>query len=116
MSAGCSIREFNRYVNFVLRMFAVKRSVGNTHGTLRLVFVTCLTVQALKAYQYPLPPGAVHEAYVLGRRNDRATADFLAPYVTPCTGPEVSCFVTQAKILTPFAKVIDLTLRNSSRS
>ena len=97
-------------------MFAVKHSVGNTHGTLRLVFVTCMTVQALKAYQYPLPPGAVHEAYVLGRRNDRATADFLAPYVTPCTGPEVSCFVTQAKILTPFAKVIDLTLRNSSRS
>jgi hypothetical protein len=89
---------------------------AKAHGSLGLVLVTCLTVQALKAYEYPLPPEAVHEAYVLGRRNDRATADFLAPYISPCTGPEVSCFVTQVKILTPFAKVIDLTRRSASRS
>jgi hypothetical protein len=93
----------------------VNHRLGNSLGILRVVFVTCLTVQALKAYQYPLPPDAVHEAYVLGRRNDRATADFLAPYISPCTGPEVSCFVTQVRLLTPFAKVIDLTRRNSSR-
>jgi hypothetical protein len=93
----------------------VNNRLGNALGILRLVLVTCLTVQALKAYQYPLPPDAVHEAYMLGRRNDRATADFLAPYLSPCTRPEVSCFVTQVQLLTPFAKVIDLTRRNGSR-
>jgi hypothetical protein len=94
----------------------VNNRFGNTHGFLRLVFVACLAAQALKAYQYPLPLDAIHEAYVLGRRNDRATADFFAPYITPCTGPEVSCFVTQIQILTPFAQVVDLTRRNGSTS
>lgn len=93
----------------------MKHRLGNAFGILRLVFVTCLTVQALQAYQYPLPPDAVREAYVLGRRNDRATAHFLAPYISPCTGPEVSCYVAQVKILTPFARIIDLTRRNASR-
>ena len=85
---------------------------GNTHSFLSLAFVICLAAQALQAYQYPLPLDALHEAYVLGRRNDRATADFFAPYITPCTGPEVSCFAAQTKILTPFAQVVDLTRRN----
>lgn len=87
---------------------------GNTRSFLRLVFVICLAAQALEAYQYPLPLDAIQEAYVLGRRNDRATADFFAPYITPCTGPEVSCFATQTKILTPFAQVVDRTRRNST--
>ncbi|HXT26596.1 MAG TPA: hypothetical protein VN749_17385 [Candidatus Eisenbacteria bacterium] len=89
---------------------------ANTRGFLTLIFVTCLATQALEAYQYPLPLEAIHEAYVLGRRNDRATANFFAPYITPCTVPEVSCFVTQIQILTPFAQVVDLTRGNTSRS
>lgn len=97
-------------------MVVVNNRFGNTHGFLRLVFVTCLAAQALNAYQYPLPLDAIHEAYVLGRRNDRATADFFAPYITPCTSPEVSCFATQTKILTPFAQVVDRTRRNGRTS
>ena len=89
---------------------------GNADGILRLALGICLAVQALNAYQYPLTPEAVHEAYVLGERNDRATADFLAPYISPCTGLEVSCFVTQIQVLTPFAQVVDLSLRNRSTS
>ena len=87
---------------------------GKPHGVLTSVFFICLTAQVLKAYQYPLPLDAVHQAYVLAQRNDRATADFLAPYISPCTGPEVSCFVTQIKVLTPFAKVVDLSRRKGS--
>jgi hypothetical protein len=97
-------------------MVVVNNRFGNTHGFLRLVFATCLAAQALNAYQYPLPLDAIHEAYVLGRRNDRATADFFAPYITPCTSPEVSCFATQTKILTPFAQVVDRTRRNGRTS
>jgi len=93
---------------------AVTNHLGNTLSILRFVVVTCFTVQALNAYQYPLPPDAVHDAYVLGRRNDRATGDFLAPYISPCTGPEVSCFVTQIEVLTPFVQVVDLTRRNGT--
>ena len=97
-------------------MVVVNNRFGNSRGFVGLVFVTCLAAQALNAYQYPLPLDAIHEAYVLGRRNDRATAEFFAPYITPCTVPEVSCFVTQIQLLTPFAQVVDLTRRNGSRS
>jgi len=94
----------------------VNNRFGNTHAFLRLALVACLAAQALNAYQYPLPLDAIHEAYVLGRRNDRATGDFFVPYITPCTGPEVSCFATQIRILTPFAQVVDRTLRNGRGS
>jgi hypothetical protein len=94
----------------------VNNRFGNSRGFLRLVLFTCLAAQALNAYQHPLPLDAIHEAYVLGRRNDRATADFFAPYITPCTVPEVSCFVTQVQVLTPFAQVVDRTRRDGSRS
>ena len=94
----------------------VNNRFGNADSILRLVLVTGLAVEALNAYQHPLLPEAVHEAYVLGQRNDRTTADFLAPYISPCTSPEVSCFVTQIQVLTPFAQVVDLSLRNSGTS
>jgi hypothetical protein len=107
--------ERDRCATFSHGTLVVNHRLGNALGILRLILVASLTVQPLKAYQYPLTRDAIHEAYVLGRRNDRATADFLAPYISPCTGPEVSCFVTQVQVLTPFAKVIDLTRRNGGR-
>jgi len=61
------------------------------------------------------PEGMADEAYVLCRRNDRATADF-SPRITPCTVSEVSCFVTQVELLTRFAQVVDRTRRCGSRS
>ncbi len=33
------------------------------------------------AYEVPLTPAALHEAFILGQRNDAATAAFLNPYV-----------------------------------
>jgi hypothetical protein len=89
--------------------------IRNT-GLVFLVFTTtCLvTLQFSEAYEVPLTPAAIHEAYVLGQRNDQATADFLHPYISPCSTPEESCFITQIEMLTPFAQVVDLSRRNAT--
>jgi hypothetical protein len=89
------------------------RNVGHVF----LVFATTylITLRSSGAYEVPLTPAAIHEAYVLGQRNDQLTADFLHPYISECSPPEESCFITQIEMLTPFAQVIDLSRRNATK-
>lgn len=60
------------------------------------------------AYEVSLNANALHEAYVLGQRNDQATAIFLAPYNKQIAerapgGPHIA----EIEILTPFSQVVD---------
>ena len=70
---------------------------------------------ASPAYEAPLTPAALHEAYVLGQRNDQATAAFLVPYVKQITEDIRSPHIAEVQILTPFAQVVDLSGRFTSR-
>ena len=81
-----------------------------------LFFVVCclLALQVLHAYEAPLTAAAIHEAYVLGRRNDQATSDFLNPYIKQLTAGTGHPDVTQIEVLTPFAQVVDLSRRNAT--
>jgi hypothetical protein len=80
------------------------------------VFLTVLSlVPQLSAYDVPLTPPAVHDAWVLGQRNDQATAEFLVPYSkqvtnTAPTGPHIA----EIEVLTPFAQVVDKSRKNLS--
>jgi hypothetical protein len=71
-------------------------------------------LQPLEAYEHPLTVSAIHEAYVLGVRNDQATANFLNPYILQCSAPPQSCFATEVEVLTPFAQVVELSHRNAT--
>ena len=77
--------------------------------------ICLVTLQFSQAYEVPLTPAAIHEAYVLGQRNDQVTGDFLHPYISACSTPGESCFITQIEMLTPFAQVVDLSWRNATR-
>ena len=79
-----------------------------------LLFSALLPLQLLQAYEVPLTPAAIHEAYVLGRRNDQATSDFLNPYIKQLTAGTEHPDITQIEILTPFAQVVDLSRRNAT--
>lgn len=82
-----------------------------------LVAAACLTAsQASRAYEVPLTPASIHEAYVLGQRNDEHTADFLNPYLKQlkeegAEGPHIA----EIEIMTPFSQVVDQTRKNSSK-
>ena len=69
----------------------------------------------LTAYEVPLAPASVRDAYVLGQRNDQMTADFLSPYLKQLkeegvAGPHIS----EIEVLTPFTQVVDESRKNST--
>src|SRR3977135_4037965 len=66
------------------------------------------------AYEVPLTPAALHEAFILGQRNDAATAAFLNPYVKQITENSREPHIAEVEILTPFAQVVDLSRRFTS--
>ena len=69
----------------------------------------------LRAYEIPLNPAALHDAWTLGQRNDQATAEFLAPYAKQVTeGPPNAPHVAEIEVLTPFAQVVDECRQNLS--
>ena len=69
-----------------------------------------------QAYEATLASSALHDAYVLGQRNDQTTAEFLDPCSKQTTGavdggtPHLS----DIEILTPFAQVVDESRRKGS--
>jgi hypothetical protein len=66
------------------------------------------------AYEVPLTPAALHEAFILGQRNDAATAAFLNPYVKQIAENSQESHIAEIQILTPFAQVVDLSRRSTS--
>jgi hypothetical protein len=83
-----------------------------TLGTLALM----IFAPVAQPYEATLAPAALHDAYVLGQRNDQTTAEFLDPYAKQTTGtvdggtPHLS----EIEVLTPFAQVVDESRRKGS--
>ncbi len=65
-------------------------------------------------YQTPLDAKAVHDAYVLGQRNDQSTGDFLAAYIKEMTGSRSDLHVAEIEVLTPFAQVVEESRKNTA--
>jgi hypothetical protein len=67
-------------------------------------------------YEVPLTPASIHEAYVLGQRNDQATADFFNPYLKQLKEEGVGgAHIAEIQILTPFAQVVDESRANAAK-
>jgi hypothetical protein len=81
-----------------------------------LAFAGMLSLSApLHAYEVPLGPVAVHDAWTLGQRNDQATAEFLSPYSKQVVeGTQQGPHVAEIEVLTPFARVVDQSRQNLS--
>lgn len=75
----------------------------------------CITNSGVSfAYEVPLTPAALHDAFILGQRNDAATAAFLIPYLEQLTEGSQGPHIAEIHILTPFAQVVDLSRRSTS--
>lgn len=72
-----------------------------------LVVVLCMMPVSGAAYDAQLDAGVIHEAYVLGQRNDKATGDFLASYVSQITEPQNGAHIAEIELLTPYAQIVD---------
>jgi hypothetical protein len=89
-------------------------AVGNVG--LLLSFFFCFVAECANAanYEAPLTPSAIHDAYVIGQRNDQATASFLIPYVKQITEDVQSPHIAEIQVLTPFCQIVDLSRRFTS--
>lgn len=84
-------------------------------GRLLAALLLCITnCETSAAYEAPLTPSALHEAYILGQRNDQSTANFLNPYLKQMTEGSRVPHIAEIQILTPFAQVVDLSRRFTS--
>jgi hypothetical protein len=72
-------------------------------------FVLDASVPTAQAYEPTLSPAVLHDAYVLGQRNDQTTAEFLDPYAKQTAGtPDGGTpHLSEIEVLTPFAQVVD---------
>ena len=93
----------------VVVCFGRSRRASLCRSVFSLLLVTTLYFPPpLSAYELPLTPAAVHDAWVLGQRNDQATAEFLAPFSKQITSSaQSSAHIAEIEVLTPFALVVD---------
>jgi hypothetical protein len=76
--------------------------------------IICALSPALNAYDKQLDAHAIHEAYILGQRNDKSTGDFLANYLSQITEPQNDVHVAEIELLTPYAQIVDESRRKTS--
>jgi hypothetical protein len=77
----------------------------------RVVLAALLISAPSLAFQTPLSPEAVREAYFLGQHRDEGTARFLDTYTKPLPRPKTGPNIASVTFFTPFA----LLVQNSSR-
>jgi hypothetical protein len=76
--------------------------------------VLCVLSPASNAYDKQLDSPAIHEAYILGQRNDKSTGDFLSPYLSQITEPQNDVHIAQIELLTPYAQIVDICRQKSA--
>jgi hypothetical protein len=76
--------------------------------------VLLVLVLAANAYDNQLDAHAIHEAYILGQRNDKSTGDFLANYLAQITEPQNDVHIAQIELLTPYAQIVDDSRQKSA--
>src|ERR1700719_3397302 len=88
-------------------------SFMRTKITKAIAMALCILSPAANAYDKQLDVRAIHEAYILGQRNDKSTGDFLAPYLTEITEPQNDVHIAQIELLTPYAQIVDVSRQKS---
>jgi hypothetical protein len=100
IAPSAHLKFWDQFMSCTYRLFGAR---------LLLAFVICLANCDLSAaYEAPLTPAALHEAFILGQRNDAATANFLNPYLKQITEGSQGPHIAEIEILTPFAQIVDL--------
>jgi hypothetical protein len=83
------------------------------HRGFALIVASLLFSLGLLAYEVPLRPASLHDAWVLGQRNDQATADSLTPYLQQTAEKAAGVpHIAEIEVLTPFAQVVDESRKN----
>jgi hypothetical protein len=87
------------------------------HSRIRLITSTLagalLLTSAAFAFDSLLSDEAIREAYFLGQRNDYKMTQALAPYTKRLALPERGPYISEIKLFTPYAQIIDISRQQS---
>jgi hypothetical protein len=80
---------------------------------LALLAAILLVVPPSFAFDTPLSPEAVRDAYFLGQHNDQSTLSFFSQYVKALPAPEKGAYISEVEIYTPYSQIIERSRRRS---
>jgi hypothetical protein len=75
--------------------------------------VSFLLIPLAFAFDAPLSPEAVREAYFLGQHNDQSTLSFFSQYVKTLPAPDKGAYISEVEIYTPYAQIIEASRRRT---
>src|SRR5260370_9370078 len=64
-------------------------------------------------FDLSLSSESVREAYFLGQRNDNKMTQVLDPYTKRLALPEIGPYISEIKLFTPYAQIIDISRQQS---
>lgn len=65
------------------------------------------------AFDAPLSPEAVRDAYFLGQHNNQSTLDFFSRYVKTLPVPDKGAYISEVEIYTPYTQIVEASRRRS---
>jgi hypothetical protein len=75
--------------------------------------VSFLLIPPASAFDSPLSPEAVRDAYFLGQRNNESTLSFFSQYVKTLPAPDKGPYISEVEIYTPYSQIIEHSRRLS---
>ena len=75
--------------------------------------VSFLLIPPAFAFDTPLSPEAVRDAYFLGQHNDQSTLSFFSQYVRTLPAPDKGPYIAEVEIYTPYTQIIEHSRRLS---
>ena len=75
--------------------------------------VSLFLIPTAFAFDAPLSPEAVREAYFLGQHNDQSTLSFFSQYVKTLPAPDKGAYISEVEIYTPYAQIIEASRRRT---
>ena len=75
--------------------------------------VCLLLIPSAFAFDTPLSPEAIREAYFLGQHNDQSTLSFFNRYFRVLPKPDNGPYIAEVEVYTPYVQIIEASRRRS---
>jgi hypothetical protein len=75
--------------------------------------VCLLLIPSAFAFDTPLSPEAIREAYFLGQHNDQSTLSFFNPYIRVLSKPDKGAYIAEVEVYTPYVQIVEASRRRS---
>jgi hypothetical protein len=82
-------------------------------STLAIVTASLLLCQPLLAFDAPLSPEAVRDAYFLGQHNDQSTLSFFSQDVKTHRAPDKGPYIAEVEFYTPYTQIVEASRRRT---